>query len=82
MSTDYGIFRNFCARSGNLRPTLPVCNLFLGSETRGGSGFGGGCNLQGIALGGGSYLANLGESWVYFFFTLSGGMRKRGERAG
>ncbi|KAI9796424.1 MAG: hypothetical protein M1833_006196 [Piccolia ochrophora] len=55
MSTAYGKFHDFCRDS-----PLPVCNLFNDSPTRGGSGFGG-CVAQGISLGGGRYLSNLGS---------------------
>ncbi|KAK6004173.1 hypothetical protein QM012_009023 [Aureobasidium pullulans] len=58
--TQYGKFHDFCRDTGSLRSTLPVCNLFGESASRGGSGFGG-CDLRGISLGGGRYLANLGS---------------------
>ncbi|KAI9669211.1 MAG: hypothetical protein M1817_004706 [Caeruleum heppii] len=54
MATAFGNFHDFCRDS-----TLPVCNLFLESPTRGGQGFGG-CELRGIPLSGGRNLANLG----------------------
>jgi hypothetical protein len=44
-------------------PSLPIDllrQLFSESPSRGGAGFGG-CDLQGISLGGGRYLANLGS---------------------
>lgn len=59
MSTDYGNFHDFCRDTGSIHSTLPVCNLFDGSPSRGGNGFGG-CNLEGIDLSGGRNLANLG----------------------
>lgn len=69
-STQYGKFQNLCRNTGNLRSTLPICNLFSESPSRGGAGFGpGGCDLRGISLGGGERLANLGKisfawSWM------------------
>ncbi|KAI5245789.1 hypothetical protein E4T43_02924 [Aureobasidium subglaciale] len=63
MPTQYGNFHDFCRDTGSLRSTLPVCNLFSESPSRGGNGFGG-CDLQGISLGGGEYLANLGSILV------------------
>lgn len=59
MSTAYGNFHNFCRDSGSIHATLPVCNLFAGSPSRDGTGFGG-CDLEGISLSGGRNLANLG----------------------
>lgn len=59
MSTDYGNFHDFCRDTGSIHSTLPVCNLFNGSPSRGGNGFGG-CDLEGIDLSGGRNLANLG----------------------
>ena len=61
MSTAYGNFHNFCRDTGSIHATLPVCNLFAGSPSRDGTGFGG-CDLEGISLGGGRNLANLGTS--------------------
>ncbi|KAI9831058.1 MAG: hypothetical protein M1826_003956 [Phylliscum demangeonii] len=55
MPTAFGNFHNFCRDS-----TLPVCNLFKESPTRAGPGFGG-CDLRGIHLSRGRYLANLGS---------------------
>jgi len=60
MSTAYGNFHNFCRDTGSIHATLPVCNLFAGSPSRDGTGFGG-CDLEGISLGGGRNLANLGS---------------------
>lgn len=51
----FGRFHDFCRDS-----TLPVCNLFDDSLTKGGPGFGR-CELQGIPLGGDRYLRNLGS---------------------
>lgn len=62
MSTAYGNFFDFCRDTGSLHATLPVCNLFASSPSRGGSGFGNGCDLLGISLGGDRYLANLGTA--------------------
>ena len=61
--TKYGKFYSFCADTGNLHATLPVCNLFNESPARSKvpKGFGG-CNLEGINLGGGDRLANLGTA--------------------
>lgn len=53
--TQFGKFHNFCRDS-----TLPVCNLFLDSRTRGGNGFGR-CQLNGIPLSNGRHLENLGS---------------------
>lgn len=61
MSTAYGNFADFCRDTGNQAATLPVCNLFSQSPTRGGSGWENGCNLTGIPLSGGRHLANLGS---------------------
>ncbi|KAH0084132.1 hypothetical protein KCU60_g15394, partial [Aureobasidium melanogenum] len=58
--TQYGKFHNFCRDTGSSRSTLPVCNLFDESASRGGHGFGG-CELRGISLSGDRYLANLGS---------------------
>lgn len=59
--TAYGKFHNFCKDSGSQFATLPVCNLFNESPARGGvAPWYGGCNLHGIPLSGGRYLANLG----------------------
>jgi hypothetical protein len=46
-----------------LLPIDPLRQLFNESPSRGGAGFGG-CDLQGISLGGGRYLANLGSILV------------------
>lgn len=51
----FGNFHNFCRDS-----TLPVCNLFDESRTKGGPGFGG-CELRGISLSGDRFLRNLGS---------------------
>ena len=51
------------ARLSTSLPSLPIDplrQLFSESPSRGGNGFGG-CDLQGISLGGGRYLANLGS---------------------
>ncbi|KAG9661196.1 hypothetical protein KCU95_g4285, partial [Aureobasidium melanogenum] len=58
--SQYGKFHNFCRDTGSARSTLPVCNLFDESASRGGHGFGG-CELRGISLSGDRYLANLGS---------------------
>ncbi|KAK6431459.1 hypothetical protein LTR95_012380 [Oleoguttula sp. CCFEE 5521] len=63
MPTKYGNFHNFCRDTGSIHATLPVCNLFPESPSRGGNGFGG-CDLEGIALSGGRNLANLGSILV------------------
>ncbi|QIX02037.1 hypothetical protein AMS68_007554 [Peltaster fructicola] len=63
MSTAYGYFNDFCYRTGDLRSTLPVCNLFSESQSRGGSGWGGPA-LNGIGLSGDRHLANLGSILV------------------
>lgn len=56
MPNAFGEFHDFCRDA-----TLPVCNLFDDSPNKyGGRGFGG-CQLRGISLGGGRYLANLGS---------------------
>ncbi|TKA64307.1 hypothetical protein B0A49_08228 [Cryomyces minteri] len=60
MSTAYGKFHNFCRDTGDVASTLPVCNLFGESPSRGGSGYGG-CQLTGIPLSRGRHLANLGS---------------------
>jgi hypothetical protein len=60
MSTAYGNFHDFCRDTGNTRSTLPVCNLFAGSLSKDNTGFGNGCELLGISLGGERRLANLG----------------------
>ncbi|KAK5118604.1 hypothetical protein LTR85_008069 [Meristemomyces frigidus] len=62
MPTQYGVFRDFCRDTGSQHSTLPVCNLFNESPARGGAApYYGGCNLEGISLGGGRHLANLGS---------------------
>ncbi|KAG2170635.1 hypothetical protein VTO58DRAFT_106464 [Aureobasidium pullulans] len=60
MPTQYGNFHDFCRDTGSLRSTLPVCNLFSESQSRGGNGFGG-CDLVGFSVGGSRRLANLGS---------------------
>jgi len=60
MPNKYGNFADFCRDSGNQWSTLPVCNLFSQSRTRGGDGWSG-CDLTGISLGDGKHLANLGS---------------------
>ncbi|OCK95624.1 uncharacterized protein K441DRAFT_658332 [Cenococcum geophilum 1.58] len=60
MPTAYGNFHDFCRDSGSSRATIPVCNLFKESPTRGGSGYGG-CELVGISLNHEKHLANLGS---------------------
>ncbi|GAB7340756.1 hypothetical protein MBLNU457_7133t1 [Dothideomycetes sp. NU457] len=60
MSTNYGKFQNFCARSGSTYATIPVCYLFNEASTKQDIGFGG-CDLTGIPLSGGRRLANLGS---------------------
>jgi hypothetical protein len=57
--TNYGKFYSFCKDTGSAHSTLPVCNLFKESPTRGGTGYNG-CTLEGISVGGGERLANLG----------------------
>jgi hypothetical protein len=52
--------------------SLPIDSLrklFSESPSRGGNGFGG-CDLQGIPLGGGRYLANLGSILLDGFAIL------------
>lgn len=56
----YGQFHDICAAVGSSYATMPVCYLFLESPARGGSGYGG-CELEGINVGGGDRLANLGR---------------------
>jgi len=58
-STQYGKFHDFCRDAGSRLATIPVCNLFNESPTRGGDGYSG-CELTGIALSRGRHLANLG----------------------
>ncbi|KAK5172656.1 uncharacterized protein LTR77_002776 [Saxophila tyrrhenica] len=71
-STQYGKFYELCRNTGNLRSTLPVCNLFYESPSRRGGGFGDGCNLTGIPLNGGDErLANLGSILIAFFAILT-----------
>lgn len=73
MSTQYGVFRDFCRDTGSLHSTLPVCNLFSQSPTRGGNGYnydGQGCDLIGITLSGDRYLANLGSIILAFIAIL------------
>ncbi|KAF2736864.1 hypothetical protein EJ04DRAFT_432151 [Polyplosphaeria fusca] len=60
-STQYGNFADFCRDTGNLRSTLPVCNLFVESKARGGTGWTDGCDLTGISYGNNKNLANLGS---------------------
>ncbi len=62
--TKYGKFFSFCADTGNLHATLPVCNLFNESPARhkDATGYGNGCTLNGINLGKGEHLANLGKA--------------------
>ena len=55
----YGRFFKLCQQTGSGYSTLPVCNLFNPSYARGGNGYGG-CQLEGINVGGGDRLANLG----------------------
>jgi hypothetical protein len=50
-------------------PIDPLRQLFSESPSRGGNGFGG-CDLQGIPLGGGRYLANLGSILIDGFAIL------------
>ncbi|KAF2146061.1 uncharacterized protein K452DRAFT_263583 [Aplosporella prunicola CBS 121167] len=62
MPTAYGNFHDFCRDAGNAYATIPVCNLFSQSPARGGELTAwGGCNLRGISLSDGRYLANLGS---------------------
>jgi len=68
--TQFGKFLDFCKDTGSLRSTLPVCNLFDESAARGGTIGYGGCNLTGIHLGGGRYLANLGSIIIAFIAIL------------
>jgi hypothetical protein len=64
--TAYGQFYELCRNTGNLRSTLPICNLFDGSLSRNATAFGDGCNLTGIPLHGGrDHLANLGTKDVW-----------------
>ncbi|KAF2672079.1 hypothetical protein BT63DRAFT_187339 [Microthyrium microscopicum] len=61
VTSQYGLWHNFCRDSGSVRPTIPVCNLFNESPTRNGNGYGG-CPLNGITLSGDDrHLANLGS---------------------
>ncbi|KAF2016544.1 hypothetical protein BU24DRAFT_204263 [Aaosphaeria arxii CBS 175.79] len=60
MPNQYGKFHDFCRDTGSQHSTLPVCNLFSQSPTRGGNGWGG-CDLTGISLSGDKNLANLGS---------------------
>ncbi|KAI9831250.1 MAG: hypothetical protein M1819_005178 [Sarea resinae] len=53
--TAFGNFHDFCRDS-----TLPICNLFNESPTKGGPGFGH-CQLTGISLSHGRHLSNLGS---------------------
>ena len=67
--SQYGKFHNFCRDSGSGFATIPVCNLFYESRARETPGitpadYFGGCQLYGIGLNGGRYLANLGMSWA------------------
>ncbi|KAE9974995.1 hypothetical protein BLS_002832 [Venturia inaequalis] len=66
----YGDWFDICKNSGNKFATFPVCNLFNGSPAgranpgthiNNGNSFGDGCQLTGISLGDGRYLANLGS---------------------
>lgn len=57
----YGKWDDFCRDSGNGHATIPVCNLFEQARARGGQApYFGGCELEGISLGGDRHLANLG----------------------
>ncbi|KAF2722094.1 hypothetical protein K431DRAFT_222956 [Polychaeton citri CBS 116435] len=64
-ATAYGNFHDFCRDTGSLHSTLPVCNLFSESPSNGGGGFGG-CDLLGVHLSRGRYLANLGSIIMAF----------------
>ncbi|KAI7111111.1 hypothetical protein D0869_16279 [Hortaea werneckii] len=68
-ATRYGAFDDFCRDTGSSHSTLPVCNLFSQSPTRGGIGYGG-CELTGIPLSGDRYLANLGSILLAFIAIL------------
>ncbi|KAI7223646.1 hypothetical protein KC352_g16077 [Hortaea werneckii] len=68
-ATRYGAFDDFCRDTGSAHSTLPVCNLFSQSPTRGGNGYGG-CELTGIPLSGDRYLANLGSILLAFIAIL------------
>jgi len=58
--SEYGNFGDFCRDS-----TLPVCNIVTRAANQPpGRPFPGSCELRGISLGGGSYLANLGSILV------------------
>ncbi|KAF2454424.1 chitin synthase III catalytic subunit [Lineolata rhizophorae] len=59
--SQYGKWFDFCRDSGSAQSTIPVCNLFNESPSRGGSGYDGGCDLTGISLSGDRHLANLGS---------------------
>jgi len=69
-ATAYGKFYDFCRDTGSIHSTLPVCNLFLESPTRGGTGYGG-CDLEGISLSDGRHLANLGSILLAFIAILT-----------
>lgn len=59
--SQYGKWHDFCRDSGSGYATIPVCNLFDESRARGGQyPYYGGCQLEGISLGGDRHLANLG----------------------
>jgi hypothetical protein len=65
--SQYGKFHDFCRDSGSGFATIPVCNLFYESRARETANtppevFFGGCQLYGIGLNDGQYLANLGMS--------------------
>ncbi|KAF2083861.1 hypothetical protein K490DRAFT_69345 [Saccharata proteae CBS 121410] len=83
-TTAYGNWHDFCRDSGSGHATIPVCNLFNESPSRGGqSPYYGGCQLTGIPLSGGRHLANLGSillcgiAFVVAAFLLWRSERKR-----
>ncbi|KAF1810014.1 hypothetical protein P152DRAFT_475874 [Eremomyces bilateralis CBS 781.70] len=67
--SNYGKWFDFCRDSGSARATIPVCNLFNESPTRGGDGYGG-CDLNGITLSNDNYLGNLGSILFCFVAIL------------